>query len=43
MRLPRAARRQLADGRNARAQVTALAADAAANVATMARSVLLVP
>jgi hypothetical protein len=43
MRLPRAARRELAQGRSVRAQVTALAADAAANLATKARSVLLVP
>jgi hypothetical protein len=43
IRLPRAARRQLARGRSVPASVTAYAADAAANAASATRSALLIP
>jgi hypothetical protein len=43
IRLPRAARRQLARGRSLPASVTAYAADAAANAASATRSALLIP
>lgn len=43
IRLPRAARRQLARGRSLRASVTASAADAAANAASATRSAMLIP
>ena len=43
MRLPRAVRRELARGRNVRAIVSACAADAAGNVSTRKRPVLLLP
>jgi hypothetical protein len=43
IRLPRAARRQLARGRSLPASVTAIAADAAANSASLQRSTRLIP
>ncbi len=43
LRLPRAARKQLARRRSLRARVTGVAADAAANVARAERSVRLLP
>jgi hypothetical protein len=43
LRLPRLVRRELAQGRDVRATVRAIAADAAANVTARERSVLLIP
>jgi hypothetical protein len=43
LRLPRIVRRELRHGRSVRARVTVCAADAAANVSTRRRSVLLLP
>ncbi|HYN90610.1 MAG TPA: hypothetical protein VER75_01720 [Thermoleophilaceae bacterium] len=43
LRLPRALRRELAQGRSVRALITAFAADAAANLTSRGRPVLLVP
>ena len=43
LRLPRAVRGDLRRGRRVRLMVTAIAADVAANTATRARSVLLLP